>query len=57
MKTATFIKRFASVLLVMVLMLQNFAFAQVQGPADFYTKSKKSEKKFKKKLSHNVLLK
>ena len=44
MKTATFIKRFASVLLVMVLMLQNFAFAQVQGPADFYTKSKKNEK-------------
>lgn len=44
MKTATFIKRFASVLLVMVLMLQNFAFAQVQGPTDFYTKSKKNEK-------------
>lgn len=44
MKTSTFIKRFASVLLVMVLMLQNFAFAQVQGPGDFYTKSKKNEK-------------
>lgn len=44
MKTSTFIKRFASVLLMMVLMLQNFAFAQVQGPGDFYTKSKKNEK-------------
>ena len=44
MKTATFIKRFASVLLVMVLMLQNIAFAQLAGPTDFYTKSKKSEK-------------
>lgn len=44
MKTTTFIKRFASVLLVMVLMLQNFAFAQVARPSDLTTKSKKSDK-------------
>ena len=45
MKTLTFIKRFASILLVMSFMVQNFVSAQMTRPSDFLTKSKKSEQR------------
>lgn len=57
MKTSTFIRRFASVLLVIALMFPTFATAQTAGTNDFLKRSKGEQEETRqgKKMSHKMM--